>query len=103
MQVNNLFFLADFYVIRMEDHSSSNSALIPLGRPFLIKVAKTKIDVDAGKLTMEFDGEIIQFNILEVMKYHDDDHSGIAIGVVDELVQETVAELNDTSMLQHSD
>lgn len=30
---------------------------------------RTKIDVHAGNLTMEFDGENINFNICDVMKY----------------------------------
>ncbi|KAL7583580.1 hypothetical protein Lser_V15G43526 [Lactuca serriola] len=59
VQVNQLVFPADFYVIDLDEQVSSKSALILLGRPFL-KTARTKIDVYAGSLTMEFDGETIK-------------------------------------------
>ncbi|CAN6695189.1 unnamed protein product [Malus baccata var. baccata] len=56
--VNHLIFLADFYVLEMEDSSHAPSLPILLGRPFM-KTARTKIDVFMGTLTMEFDGDII--------------------------------------------
>ena len=34
-----------------------------------MKTARTKIDIFKGTLTMEFDGEIIDFNISDAMKY----------------------------------
>ncbi|KAK9058199.1 hypothetical protein SSX86_023039 [Deinandra increscens subsp. villosa] len=46
VQVNELVFPADFYVLDMEDGDVSASNAILLGRPFL-KTAKTKIDVDS--------------------------------------------------------
>ncbi|XP_027344967.1 uncharacterized protein LOC113857369 [Abrus precatorius] len=49
VKVNQLIFLADFYILDMQDE---NSTLI-LGRPFLMTV-KTKIDVHTGTLSMEF-------------------------------------------------
>ena len=51
VQVNNLVFPADFYILDMKDEFSINSAPILLGRPFM-KTAKTKIDVHSGTLTM---------------------------------------------------
>ncbi|CAA0810467.1 Unknown protein, partial [Striga hermonthica] len=67
VQVNELVFPADFNVLDMEEDASSHS-LILLGRPFL-KTSRTKIDVYDGTLTMEFDGDIIEFNIYNAMKY----------------------------------
>ncbi|XP_052171559.1 uncharacterized protein LOC127787541 [Diospyros lotus] len=64
VQVNELVFLVDFYVLNMEEDDSSNIAPILLGRPFL-KTSRTKIDVHDGTLTMEFDGEIVKFNIFD--------------------------------------
>ncbi|XP_040952357.1 uncharacterized protein [Gossypium hirsutum] len=54
VQVNELVFPADFYILDMG--ASDNSVDVPflLGRPFL-KTARTKIDVHKGNLTMEFD------------------------------------------------
>ncbi|XP_021715002.1 uncharacterized protein LOC110682970 [Chenopodium quinoa] len=69
VQVNELVFPADFYVLDMGDRSDSVPLL--LGRPFL-KTSKTKIDVHEGNLTMEFDGEMIKFNIFDAMKYPND-------------------------------
>ena len=51
----------------MGDDDNSTSSSILLGIPFL-KIAKTKIDVDNGTLSMEFDGEVINFNICEGIK-----------------------------------
>ena len=88
VQVNELIFPADFYILNMEDSNSPNPAPILLGRPFL-KTAKTKIDVHDGTLTMEFDGEIVKFNIFEAMRYpHSDVQSVFSIDIVDVFVQE---------------
>ncbi|XP_052622875.1 uncharacterized protein LOC128128099 [Lactuca sativa] len=68
VQVNQLVFPVDFYVIDLDEQVSSKSALILLGRPFL-KTARTKIDVYAGSLTMEFDElfELSNGDILEMI------------------------------------
>ncbi|XP_031275454.1 uncharacterized protein LOC116133925 [Pistacia vera] len=58
VQVNELVFPADFYILDMDDSSSPDPAPILLGRPFL-NIARTKIDVHDGTLTIEFDGESI--------------------------------------------
>ena len=68
VQVENLVFPADFYVIEMGKDMSPNSTPILLGRPFL-KTAQTKIDVHKGSLSMEFEDERINFNIFEDMKH----------------------------------
>ncbi|XP_023769637.1 uncharacterized protein LOC111918209 [Lactuca sativa] len=60
-----------FYVIDLKEQVSSKSAPIFLGKPFL-KTDRTKIDVYAGSLTMEFDGETISFNIYDAMRYASD-------------------------------
>ncbi|KAM1551520.1 hypothetical protein ACFXTH_043775 [Malus domestica] len=85
VQVNDLVFPADFYVLEMEDLGHSTSLPILLGRPFM-KTTRTKIDVFKGTLTMEFDGDVIDFNISESIKYPKDDHSYFSIDVFDALV-----------------
>ena len=82
VQVNDLVFPADFYVLDMEN--GDQTAPILLGRPFL-KTSKTKIDVHSGTLTMEFDGEIVKFNIYVAMKYPGDDTPVYSIDVIDSL------------------
>ena len=64
VKINNLIFPADFYVSYMKDDASLNLIPILLGRPFL-KTSKTKIDVDKGTLTIEFDGELTKFDIFK--------------------------------------
>ncbi|CAN6697920.1 unnamed protein product [Malus baccata var. baccata] len=94
VQVDNLIFPADFYVLEMEDSPNVTPLPILLGRPFM-KTARTKIDVFNGTLTMEFDGEIINFNISEAMKFPKDDHSCFSIDVLDELAQVYLDMLED--------
>ena len=67
VQVSHLIFPADFYVLDMEVSPLETTPLL-LGRPFM-RTARTCIDVANGSLTMEFDGNVISFNIFEVMKY----------------------------------
>ncbi|KAH9725689.1 hypothetical protein KPL70_007974 [Citrus sinensis] len=87
VQVNELVFPADFYVLDMEDDNSSNSIPILLGRPFL-KTARTKMDVHKGNLTMEFDGEVIEFNMNDTMKYPSEEHSVFSMDVINPMAQE---------------
>ncbi|CAN6586168.1 unnamed protein product [Malus baccata var. baccata] len=94
VQVDNLIFPANFYVLEMEDSPNVTPLPILLGRPFM-KTARTKIDVFKGTLTMEFDGEIINFNISEAMKFPKDDHSCFSIDILDELAQDYLDMLED--------
>lgn len=61
--MNELIFPTDFYILEMEGESSSNKTPLILGRPFL-KTARTKIDVHAGILSMEFGDSIVRFIFL---------------------------------------
>ncbi|RDX95679.1 hypothetical protein CR513_21757, partial [Mucuna pruriens] len=87
VQVNELIFLADFYVLDMEDETSRKESTLILWRPFLM-TARTKIDVDAGTLSMEFGDTLVQFNIFEAMKHPTEDHSFFGIDLINELVKE---------------
>lgn len=88
VQVNELIFPADFYILDMGDERSLNPSPILLGRPFLSTV-RTKIDVNEGTLSMEFDGEIVNFNIFDAMKYRKESNSIFALSVLEPLVLET--------------
>ncbi|RDX76540.1 Retrovirus-related Pol polyprotein from transposon 17.6, partial [Mucuna pruriens] len=87
VQVNELIFPMDFYVLDMEDETSRKGSTLILGRPFLM-TARTKIDVHAGTLSMEFSDTLVQFNIFEAMKHHTEDHSLFGIDLINELVEE---------------
>ncbi|CAN6685853.1 unnamed protein product [Malus baccata var. baccata] len=93
VQVNHLIFPADFYVLEMDESDHAPSLPILLGRPFM-KTARTKIDVYNGTLTMEFDGEVINFNLSDSMKYPSENHSYFAIDVIDSLSQDHFDKLN---------
>nr|XP_027103181.1 uncharacterized protein LOC113724481 [Coffea arabica] len=88
VQVNELVFLADFYVLDMGDERSLNSSSILLGRPFL-NTTRTKIDVNEGALLMEFDDKIVNFNVFDAMKYPEKSNSVFVLSVIESLVQET--------------
>ena len=83
--MNCFFLLIFFYMIDMENEMFSNPTPILLERPFL-KMTRTKIDVRDGTLAMDFNGEIIRFNIFEAMRYPSDVHSVFNIDIIDSLV-----------------
>ncbi|XP_042441383.1 uncharacterized protein LOC122026725 [Zingiber officinale] len=84
VKVKELIFPKDFYVLDMEGDTKSSHVPIILGRPFL-KTAKTKIDVHAGTLSMEFGDTVFQYNILEGMRYPVENHSLLNVELFDEL------------------
>ncbi|RDY03886.1 hypothetical protein CR513_12464, partial [Mucuna pruriens] len=87
VQVNELIFPTDFYVLDMEDETSGKGSTLILGRPFLM-TTRTKIDVHAGTLSMEFGDTLVPFNIFEAMKHPAEDHSLFGIDLIEELVEE---------------
>ena len=92
VQVNDLIFPADFYILDMEGETKSSKAPIILGRPFM-KTAKTKIDVDDGTMSMEFGDIVAKFNIFDAMKHPLEEHSVFHIELISDLVDETCSEL----------
>ncbi|CAN6560281.1 unnamed protein product [Malus baccata var. baccata] len=97
VQVNHLIFPVDFYVLEMDESDHASSLPILLGRPFM-KTTRTKIDVYNGTLTMEFDGEVINFNLSDSMKYPSENHSCFAIDVLDSLAQDHLDNLTDDAL-----
>ncbi|CAN6720976.1 unnamed protein product [Malus baccata var. baccata] len=91
VQVDHLVFPADFYVLEMDESDHAPSLPILLGRPFM-KTARTKIDVYSGTLSLEFDGEVVNFNLSDSIKYPSEDHSCFSI---DSLAQGYLEDLND--------
>ncbi|RDY10504.1 hypothetical protein CR513_04962, partial [Mucuna pruriens] len=73
----------------MEDETSEKESTLIMGRPFLM-TSRTKIDVHAGTLSMEFSDTLVQFNIFEAMKHPTEDHSLFGIDMIEELVEEYV-------------
>ncbi|GMI80970.1 hypothetical protein HRI_001766300 [Hibiscus trionum] len=89
VKVNNLIFPADFYIIDMENDHSNNGSEIFLGRPFL-STAHTKIDVRNGILTMEFDGEVVKFDVYKAMKYPESVASLNFVDIIDPLANDLI-------------
>ncbi|RDY00683.1 hypothetical protein CR513_16100, partial [Mucuna pruriens] len=87
VQVNELIFLVDFYVLDMEEKASRKGSTLILGWPFLM-TGRIKIDVHVGTLSMEFGGNLVQFNIFEAMKHPTEDHSLFSIDIIDKLIEE---------------
>ena len=81
IQVNGLVFSTDFYVLNIDYENFMNLSPIILGRPFL-STAHTKIDVNKGTLTMEFDGEIVHSNIFKAMRYPTETDSVCSASVI---------------------
>ncbi|CAJ2671830.1 unnamed protein product [Trifolium pratense] len=92
VQVNDLIFPADFYILDMEGETRTSRAPIILGRPFM-KTAKTKIDVDDGTMSMEFGDIVAKFNIFDAMKHPLEEHSVFHIELISGLVDDTCSEL----------
>ncbi|XP_027118321.2 uncharacterized protein [Coffea arabica] len=87
VKINDLVLSTDFYVFDMDDDHSPNPSPLLLGRPFL-STAQIKIDVNEGTLSMEFDEEIVHFNIFDTMEYLVNSHSVFAIHAINFFVQE---------------
>jgi len=66
VRVNELIFLANFYILEMEGDSVSSKSPIILARP-LLKIARIKIDVYSGTISMEFGDNVVKFNIFDAM------------------------------------
>ena len=102
VRVNDLIFPTDFYILDMEGQFTSSKPPIILGRPFL-KTARTKIDVHAGTLSMEFGDSVVRFNILDAMKHPMEDHSVFHIELLEDLVDDSLSELLDIDFPSLSD
>ncbi|KAL7594160.1 uncharacterized protein LOC128127186 [Lactuca sativa] len=98
VQVNQLVFHVDFYVIDLQEKTPSKSSMILLGRPFM-NTAHTIIDVHNGKTTMELDGETIHFNIFEEMRYPSNIYPLYRVDVIEPITQQ-LFELSNGDLLK---
>ncbi|XP_023748222.1 uncharacterized protein LOC111896464 [Lactuca sativa] len=98
VQVNELVFPADFYVLDMGDDDHPSSSSILLGRPFL-KIARTKIDVYNDTWSMESDGEVINFNFYEARRYPSDVHCINFVDIIQPLTKKCF-ELTNHDLLE---
>ncbi|KAK8560973.1 hypothetical protein V6N13_026408 [Hibiscus sabdariffa] len=87
VEVEDLIFPADFYVIKMEQDRPNTSSEILLGRPFL-GTANTKIEVRSGLLSMEFDGQTVEFDVYKAMRYPDNVERINSLDLFDPFIEE---------------
>ncbi|XP_048429210.1 uncharacterized protein LOC125472153 [Pyrus x bretschneideri] len=87
VQLNELIFSTNFFVLEMEHDPMPTALPLILGRPFL-RTVRAKIDVYDGTLTMEIDGESVKFRIFNAMRYPSDFESCLSIDVFDDFVQD---------------
>ena len=67
-----------------------------------MKIARTKIDVHAGTLSMEFDDIVVRFNILDAMKHPSEDHSLFHVDIIDDIVDGLISDFHSLHELKHS-
>jgi len=96
-----LIFPADFYILDMEEGFSRGSTPLILGRPFL-NTTRTKIDVHAGTLSMEFDDIVVRFNILDAMTHPSEDHSVFHIDIIDHAIDGHISNFHSLHALKYS-
>ncbi|RDY08593.1 hypothetical protein CR513_07164, partial [Mucuna pruriens] len=100
VQVYELIFPTDFYVLNMEDETPGKGSTLILGRPFLM-ITKTKVDVHAETLLMEFGDTLMQFKIFEAIKHPMKDTLLFSIDLINELVKEHMqADIGSTEFFQ---
>ncbi|XP_027096188.1 uncharacterized protein [Coffea arabica] len=89
VKINNLVFPIDFYVFDIDDDHSPDPSSLLLGK-FFFSTVQTKIDINKGTLSMEFDGKIVHFNIFDTMKYPSNSNfsSVFFVSAIDPAVQE---------------
>ena len=85
----------------MEEGFSKGSLPIILGRPFM-KTPRTKMDVYAGTLFMEFGDITVHFNILDAMKHPSEDISVFCDEIIDHIVDEYMTDLHPNLHACHS-
>ena len=101
VQVGELIFPADFYILDMQERFSRGSTPLILGRLFL-KTARTKIDVHAGTLSIEFDDIFVRFNILDAMKHPSEDHYVFHVDIVDHAIDGHISHFHSLHALKYS-
>ncbi|KAK8586121.1 hypothetical protein V6N13_130645 [Hibiscus sabdariffa] len=89
VEVEDLIFPADFYVIKMEQDRPHTSSEILLGRPFL-GTTDTKVEVRSELLSMECDGQIVKFDVYKAIRYPDKVERINSLDIFDPLVEEFI-------------
>ncbi|KAL4315886.1 hypothetical protein AHAS_Ahas15G0229900 [Arachis hypogaea] len=74
VEIKDLVFLFDFYILEMPPTENRSSFSVLLGRPFL-KTSKFKLDTFTSTYSFEVGDKTIKFNLEEAMKHPPEEHS----------------------------
>ncbi|XP_057791064.1 uncharacterized protein LOC131008188 [Salvia miltiorrhiza] len=88
VKVEELIFPADFYILDM-GKSKVRDPVMLLGRQFL-KTSRTLIDCDTGKLTCQYEGDTVTFDIYNAMKHPADTEMVKSVDIIDRVVEEVL-------------
>ena len=67
-----------------------------------MKTARTKIDVHASTLSMEFDDIVARFNILDAMKHPSEHHSVFHVDIIDDAVDEHISDFHPLHRMKYA-
>ena len=76
-------------------------ASVDLCRPFL-KTARTKIDVHASPLSMEFDDIVMRFNILDAMKHPFEHHAIFHVDIIDDVIDGHISDFHLLNCMKYA-
>ncbi|XP_072064290.1 uncharacterized protein [Arachis hypogaea] len=91
VEIKDLVFPVDFYILEMPPTDNRSSSSVLLGRPFL-KTSKFKLDAFTGTYSFEVGNKTIKFNLEEAMRHPPEEHSVLRCDVIDEVVAEVQRE-----------
>ncbi|XP_074342494.1 uncharacterized protein LOC141680067 [Apium graveolens] len=98
VKVDKLISSADFIILDFEEDKKFP---IILGRP-LLAIGRTLIDVQKGELTMRVQGQDVTFNVVNVMKFLNDEEECFKVELVDSVVKSKLDQLLRTDALERA-
>ncbi|XP_016192239.1 uncharacterized protein LOC107633119 [Arachis ipaensis] len=101
VNIQGLFFLADFHILETPSIDSSKPSSILLGRPFL-KTTRFKLDAHSGVYSFEADGKLVKFTLEESNKSVLEAYSIFDCDVVEEQVMEDSKEQKEEDVAKES-
>ncbi|XP_015970241.1 uncharacterized protein LOC107493698 [Arachis duranensis] len=100
VNIEELVFLIDFYVLEMPSSESERAPSILLGRPFL-RIYRFKLDAYSGTYSFEIDGRVVSFSLEEAIKHPPENHSLFRSDPIDNIVaEEHLAKLDEKYMIE---
>ncbi|XP_057719920.1 uncharacterized protein LOC130934360 [Arachis stenosperma] len=100
VNIKELVFPIDFYVLEMPSTESERASSILLGRPFL-RTSRFKLDAYSGTYSFEIDGRVVSFSLKEAMKHSPENHSLFQCDPINNIIAEVhFAKLDEKYMIE---